>query len=120
VGRLRAVRKIARSGELIVISAADPLNLVGILTPDSRVTSIAQNRVLFRDGVAIAAWEGGSVRRLSASELDDETLHGLLSRRASAKPLKPHFRTPTQRERELLERKRLALLDGTGSSDTLH
>jgi ATP-dependent Lhr-like helicase len=120
VGRLRAVRKTAKSGELIVVSAADPLNLVGILTPDSRVTSIAQNRVLFRDGVAIAAWEGGQVRRLATSELDDETLHASLSRRASAKPLRPHFRSPTLRERELLERKRAALLDDTSSAETLH
>ena len=121
VGRLRAVRKVAKSGELIVVSAADPLNLVGILTPESRVTSIAQNRVLFRDGVAIGAWEGGEVRRLAASELDEETLHGLLSRRASVKPLKPYWRSPTLRERELLERKRAALLDDAALSEkTLH
>ena len=108
VGRLRAVRKLEKSGELNVVSGADPLNLVGILTPDSRVTGIAQNRILFRDGVAIAAWEGGEVRRLAASELDDETLHSLLSRRASVKALKPYFRTPTERERQMLLRRRHA------------
>jgi ATP-dependent Lhr-like helicase len=106
VGRLRSVRKLEKSGELSVVSGADPLNLVGVLTPDARVSSIAQNRILFRDGVAIAAWEGGEVRRLAASDLDDETLRGLLSRRASVKALKPYFRTPTERERQMLERKR--------------
>jgi ATP-dependent Lhr-like helicase len=106
VGRLRAVRKLEKSGELTVVSAADPLNLVGILTPDARVTSIARNRVLYRDGLAIAAWEGGQVRRLAPSDLDDETLRGILSRRASVKQLKPYFRTPTERELQMLERKR--------------
>jgi ATP-dependent Lhr-like helicase len=106
VGRLRAVRKLDKAGELVVISAADPLNLVGILTPDPRVTAIARSRILFRDGVAIAAWEGGEVRRLAASDLDEDTLRDLLSRRASVKALKPHFRTASLRERELLMRKR--------------
>jgi ATP-dependent Lhr-like helicase len=109
VGRLRAVRKVQKSGELVVVSAADPLNLVGVLTPDARVSSIAQNRVLFSDGVAIGAWEGGKVRRLAASDLDDDALHGLLSRRASAHPLKSHFRSASKSEREMLERKRAVL-----------
>ena len=106
VGRLRAVRKLEKSGELIVLSAADPLNLVGILTPDARVAAIARSRILLRDGVAIAAWEGGEVRRLAESDLDDETVRSLVSRRASVKQLKPYFRTATERERQMLERKR--------------
>jgi ATP-dependent Lhr-like helicase len=106
VGRLRAIRKLDKAGELVVISAADPLNLVGILTPDQRVTAIARSRILFRDGIAIAAWEGGEVRTLAASDLDDDALRNLLSRRAAVKTLKSHFRTATAREREMLMRKR--------------
>jgi ATP-dependent helicase Lhr and Lhr-like helicase len=49
VGRLRAVRKLDKSGELVALSGADPLNLVGILTPDARVGAITPNRVLYRD-----------------------------------------------------------------------
>jgi ATP-dependent Lhr-like helicase len=109
VGRLRAVRKLEKSGELMIVSGADPLNLVGILTPDARVAAIAQNRILFRDGVAIAAWEAGGVRRLAASDVDDDTLRTLLSRRPGVKTLKPYFRTATERERQMLERKRAAL-----------
>jgi ATP-dependent Lhr-like helicase len=121
VGRLRSVRKLEKSGELSVVSGADPLNLVGILTPDARVTAIAQNRILFRDGVAVAAWEGGEVRRLAASDLEDETLRGLLSRRASVKALKPYFRTPTGRERQMLERKRaMRDLDEVEPTGTVH
>jgi ATP-dependent helicase Lhr and Lhr-like helicase len=121
VGRLRAVRKTEKSGELIVISAADPLNLVGILTPDARVTAIARNRILLRDGVAVGAWEGGEVRRLAASELDEGTLHGLLSRRASVKHVKPHFRTATERERQMLMRKRQQSgIEEPNPAETLH
>jgi ATP-dependent Lhr-like helicase len=77
VGRLRAVRKQDWNGELVALSAADPLNLVGIVTPEARVAAITPNRVLLRDGLAIAALEGGEVRRLAASELDDATLKSL-------------------------------------------
>jgi ATP-dependent Lhr-like helicase len=77
VGRLRAVRKQGWNGELVALSAADPLNLVGIVTPEARVAAITPNRVLLRDGLAIAALEGGEVRRLAASELDDATLKSL-------------------------------------------
>jgi ATP-dependent helicase Lhr and Lhr-like helicase len=77
VGRLRAVRKQDKNGELIALSGADPLNLVGIVTPEARVAAIAPNRVLFRDGLAIAALEAGEVRRLAASEYDDATMKSL-------------------------------------------
>ena len=72
VGRLRAVRKAEKSGELVVLSAADPLNLVGILTPEARVPAIHRSRILLQDGLPIAALEGGQLRRLAASELSDE------------------------------------------------
>jgi ATP-dependent Lhr-like helicase len=106
VGRLRAVRKQEKTGELIVLSAADPLNLVGILTPDTRVSAIRRNRVLFRDGLAIAALEGGEVRRLADSDLDSESMRTLLSRRAAVQGLKPWLRAPTIRELELLRKRR--------------
>ena len=83
VGRLRAVRKLEKSGELVTLSGADPLNLVGIVTPEARVAAITPNRVLFRDGFAIAALEGGELRRLAASEFDDDTLKTLFWRRRS-------------------------------------
>jgi ATP-dependent Lhr-like helicase len=84
VGRLRAVRKLEKAGELVALSGADPLNLVGIVTPEARVAAITPNRVLFRDGLAIAALEGGQVRRLAASEFDDATLKSLFWPRSKA------------------------------------
>ena len=121
VTALRESRRSPDQQSLIAVSGADPLNLVGVLTPDARVTAIAQNRVLFRDGVAVAAWEGGEVRRLAPSDLDDEMLRGMLSRRASVKALKPYFRTATDRERQMLMRKRDALeLDDATPTKTVH
>ena len=41
-------------GEFLSLSAADPLNLVGIMTPGARLPSLTGNRVLYRDGVPVA------------------------------------------------------------------
>jgi len=43
----------------VLVSAADPLNLAGIVTPGERVASIARNRVLYRGGVPVALLSGG-------------------------------------------------------------
>jgi ATP-dependent Lhr-like helicase len=106
VGRLRAVRKSERIGELIVLSAADPLNLVGILTPEARVPSVQRNRLLLQDGLPIAAVEGGQLRRLGASDMSDDKLRTLLARRSLRHPLRPHLRSPTAREAALLARRK--------------
>jgi len=102
VGRLRAVRKSERIGELVVVSGADPLNMVGILTPESRVPAVYTNRILLRDGLPIAALEGGELRRLADSEISDEQLRGLLARRALRRPASLHPRTMTARESKAL------------------
>jgi ATP-dependent Lhr-like helicase len=104
VGRLRAVRKAHKTGELIVLSAADPLNLVGILTPAGRVPAVHRNRILFEDGVPIAALESGEVRRLADSAPDDATAKALLLRRSLRHPVKPHLRVATPREAAVLSR----------------
>ena len=53
VESLRALRHRAPSGEIVTISAADPLNLVGMLVPGERVPALSGRFVTFRDGVAI-------------------------------------------------------------------
>src|SRR5437764_36086 len=98
VGRLRAVRKMEKAGELVVLSAVDPLNLVGVLTPQDRVAAVYRNRVLYRDGLPLAALEGAQVRRLAESDLGDEKLRTLLARRTLRHPVRPHLRIPTARE----------------------
>jgi ATP-dependent Lhr-like helicase len=86
------------------LSGADPLNLVGILTPEARVAAIHRNRILLQDGLPIAALEGGELRRLSDSSFGDEQLKGMLARRSLRHPLKPHLRLPTAGEARALAR----------------
>lgn len=64
VARLRATRRAEATGRLQRISGADPLNLTGIITPGDRITALASNRVVYRDGVPVAAHEGGRIRML--------------------------------------------------------
>jgi ATP-dependent Lhr-like helicase len=53
VESLRATRKLPPTGETITLSAADPLNLVGIMVPGERVPAISGRTVSFRDGVPV-------------------------------------------------------------------
>lgn len=68
VDGLRAVRKREPAGLFLRLSACDPLNLVGTLTPGARIPSLLGNRVVFRDGVPVAAVEAGETRLLSRVE----------------------------------------------------
>jgi ATP-dependent Lhr-like helicase len=52
---LRAVRREAKTGEVVRVSACDPLNLVGVLTPGARVPAHLGSWVTYRDGVPISA-----------------------------------------------------------------
>jgi ATP-dependent Lhr-like helicase len=53
VESLRAKRNQSQSGEITTISAADPLNLIGIVVPGERVPANSGKIVAFRDGVAV-------------------------------------------------------------------
>jgi hypothetical protein len=70
------------------------------------VAAIHRNRILYRDGLPIAAVEGGQVRRLAQSDMSDDKLRTLLARRSLRHPLRPHLRVPTARESALLARRR--------------
>ena len=74
IGLLRSLRKTKPARELVAISAADPLNLAGILSPGPRVTAIAANRILLRDGLPIAALEAGQIIPLEVSAAEDDRL----------------------------------------------
>jgi ATP-dependent Lhr-like helicase len=54
VESVRALRKVDSRQGTMTLSAADPLNLVGILVPGDRVPAISGNSVSYRDGSAIA------------------------------------------------------------------
>jgi ATP-dependent Lhr-like helicase len=51
VDALRATRREEKRGEVVRLSACDPLNLVGIVTPGPRVQATLANEVVFVDGV---------------------------------------------------------------------
>jgi ATP-dependent Lhr-like helicase len=68
VGALREMRRKPHGGQFVAVSAADPLNLLGIITPGARLPSLAGNRVLYRDGLPVAFYAGGEVTFLGSHE----------------------------------------------------
>src|SRR5207247_10028309 len=88
IGLLRSIRKASPKDELITLSAADPLNLQGILTPGSRIAALTANRVLVRDGLPVAALEGGEIRKLS----DDSVLDSQIGTALKVGKLRPSLR----------------------------
>ncbi len=84
IGLLRDVRRRAPDGAFVSVSGADPLNLVGVLTPGPRLPALTGNRVLWRDGVPVALLAGGEVRFIDESLQPDErwAAQNALQRRA--------------------------------------
>jgi ATP-dependent helicase Lhr and Lhr-like helicase len=86
VQRLREIRREKGDGSLIVISAADPLNLTGIITADERIRTVAATRIAWRGGVAVSVMEGDYVRPLVSLD-ESEAMHAaavLAGRRVAA------------------------------------
>ena len=65
---LRNVKKENKHDVLISISAADPLNLTGIMTPGRRIPAYSGNRILYRDGVPIVVREANEIQFLVEPE----------------------------------------------------
>ncbi len=84
VDGLRACRRREPVGRFLRLSACDPLNLVGILTPGARVAAMLGNRVVYRDGAPVAAIEAGEVRILAAVDPGERAL---LDRMLDPRPL---------------------------------
>ena len=72
VGLLREVRKRPLGGEMIAVSAVDPLNQVGTLLPGERVPAVPGNRILYRDGVPLALLIAGKPELLAELDEDDQ------------------------------------------------
>jgi ATP-dependent Lhr-like helicase len=68
VGMLREVRKKPPTGAWLSLSGADPLNLVGVLTPGPKLAALTGNRVLYRDGLPVALLAAGEVQFLETLE----------------------------------------------------
>jgi ATP-dependent Lhr-like helicase len=72
IGALREMRRQEPSGAWVSVSGADPLNLVGILTPGPKLSALTGNRLLYRDGLPIALLAGGEVQFLETLEANEE------------------------------------------------
>jgi ATP-dependent helicase Lhr and Lhr-like helicase len=79
VQQLREIRRTSADGRLTVISACDPLNLIGILTSTDRIRAIAGTRIAYRDGIPVAVMEGDFLRPFA--EPDMEVAMALAGRR---------------------------------------
>ncbi|HWY41089.1 MAG TPA: DEAD/DEAH box helicase [Chthoniobacterales bacterium] len=92
IGLLRSVRKSQPSMQLITLSAADPLNLQGILTPGPRVTAFTTNRVLFCNGLPVGALEGREIRRLAENSVSDSEMEAALRVGKLRPSLRPYYK----------------------------
>ncbi len=67
---LRRWRNREPDDRIAVVSASDPLNLAGILTPGPRIAATLGNRLAYRNGLPIAAMDGGEFVPLANSSTD--------------------------------------------------
>lgn len=68
LAELRRRKKEPADETLLAVSAADPLNLTGILTPGPRIPAYTGNRILYRNGTPVAFKEGKDIRFLTEPE----------------------------------------------------
>ena len=95
IGMLRAIRRAGAQESLISVSAADPLNLVGIIIPGSRITAHTSNRILYQDGAPIASLESGETRYLiELSRAMEWKARAALMRKATRPELRAYLQRP--------------------------
>ena len=92
IGLLRSIRKAPPNGELITLSGADPLNLQGILTPGPRIAALTANRVLFLDGLPVAALEAGEVHKFGDAPVSDLQVETALKVGKLRPSLRPYYK----------------------------
>ncbi len=65
VAELRKLRDDTPAGEeLVILKATDPLNLVGVITPEARIPAMTGNSIVYWRGEAVGAWQKKSFRLL--------------------------------------------------------
>ena len=92
IGLLRSIRKAPANDKLITLSAADPLNLQGILTPGSRIAALTAGRILVRNGLPIAALEAGEIRKLADAPVSDLQIETALRVGKLRPSLRPYYK----------------------------
>ena len=92
IGLLRSVRKMPPEGKLVAVSAADPLNLVGVLTPGPRIAPVTGHRILLRDGIPVAVLKAGEVFALNGeTEKPERAIETSLRVGTMAPKLRPYY-----------------------------
>ncbi|HEY3521305.1 MAG TPA: DEAD/DEAH box helicase [Rhodanobacteraceae bacterium] len=71
IGALRTARK-EHDENLVAISGADPLNLLGSILPGDKVPVLTSSRIVFRDGVPLAKRQAGEVTLVQSLPAEDE------------------------------------------------
>jgi ATP-dependent Lhr-like helicase len=92
VGPLRKQRRTRADQAAVSVSGADPLNLVGILTPGPRIPAHPDNRVLFRNGEPVAVQASGEVHWLGNEPADPWPLRQALAGRPMSPQLRAYLR----------------------------
>jgi ATP-dependent Lhr-like helicase len=91
VETLRQVRKQSVDPTLILLSAADPLSLSGIVTPGARVPALTGNRLLYSGGVPVAVLAGKQVSYLTEPDENAWDYRNRLMRRSVPPALKAYL-----------------------------
>jgi len=92
IGLLRSIRKEQPQNELVILSGADPLNLLGILTPGPRLPALTANRILFKDALPIATLEADEINRLADNSVPDTTVESSLRTGRLQPSLRPYYK----------------------------
>jgi ATP-dependent Lhr-like helicase len=87
VGMLREIRRQPHDGKFISLSAADPLNLVGIVTPGAKLSALTGNRLLYRDGLPVAVRSGREVQFFTTLDAASQWQARKLLLRSATSPL---------------------------------
>ena len=72
VDAIRKMKKRAPAHEVVALSAADPLNLAGIIVPGLRIPASVNSRVAYVDGEPVALRVGEEIRILTDCGSDIE------------------------------------------------
>jgi ATP-dependent Lhr-like helicase len=87
IGALRAVRQRPTAQQLVCVSGSDPLNLVGTVLAGDKLPALAGTRVLYEDGVPVAALVANKPQFLQEADgATQQRWRNALLRRAGSEP----------------------------------
>ncbi|MEQ1530180.1 MAG: ATP-dependent DNA helicase, partial [Methylococcales bacterium] len=69
---LKVIRKQQKTTLVTVLSAADPLNLAGIITPGERIASSSSQRLVYQDGLPVAHGTHSKIQYLQEFDVDQQ------------------------------------------------